>query len=319
MKMINLQADITTKFITVENFILMQKQIKQIIEKKEWSGRDIGILKINDYIVGGYLLSEQPELKPLYEQYYKFDNKKYQETFKKYSSLVRNRQGERKNLNDFLGYAMSIHNYINKIYSYVRLYSEVVKGRFVYLASQLKNEQSIEQLFFFYHKENKQEEFNQKFANKSVFQYIGNKENEKYKKEVAKVKDYYKEFNTAIYYLYGYNELLKAIKQLYKINIVEVLTLNMQELQEAFKSYNETLSRFKEYIKKQPYAEINVNESMKKQKLELIDEVLKPLNYDFTIPKSKYAELTTIMKKNIENNDYTDFNFNTYEQIICEK
>ena len=290
--------------IPIQEIDKLAKNLKKITSKKEWTGEETGIVLVSRAI--------ENYIKKNYEQYqdysfFNFDMETYTENYKKIGNQLLRENNEN---GSYLAGYIKINNFLYANYSYTVANEEIIKARYLYFFDKLKLAFGMEQV------SNMQKEETEK--DKSYYeQALKPLSITAIKDKTKKIKETIEDLEDALYWLKGYKTLLNIISKIYKLDLLflmyKEIDLFVEDTYKRLQIYNNEIEVFKKYI-------IDYSKD-KTNKINILENAYKKINFTYEIPKGKIKKAKEIMKSG---NDKTKVNFYCFNNeilldLLCDR
>lgn len=290
--------------IPIQEIDKLAKNLKKITSKKEWTGEETGIVLVSRAI--------ENYIKKNYEQYqdysfFNFDMETYTENYKKIGNQLLRENNEN---GSYLAGYIKINNFLYANYSYTVANEEIIKARYLYFFDKLKLAFGMEQV------SNMQKEETEK--DKSYYeQALKPLSITAIKDKTKKIKETIEDLEDALYWLKGYKTLLNIISKIYKLDLLflmyKEIDLFVEDTYKRLQIYNDEIEVFKKYI-------IDYSKD-KTNKINILENAYKKINFTYEIPKGKIKKAKEIMKSG---NDKTKVNFYCFNNeilldLLCDR
>ena len=290
--------------IPIQEIDKLAKDLKKITNKKEWTGEETGIVLVSRAI--------ENYIKKNYEQYqdysfFNFDMETYTENYKKIGNQLLRENNEN---GSYLAGYIKINYFLYANYSYTVANEEIIKARYLYFFDKLKLAFGMEQV------SNMQKEETEK--DKSYYeQALKPLSITAIKDKTKKIKETIEDLEDALYWLKGYKTLLNIISKIYKLDLLflmyKEIDLFVEDTYKRLQIYNNEIEVFKKYI-------IDYSKD-KTNKINILENAYKKINFTYEIPKGKIKKAKEIMKSG---NDKTAVNFYCFNNeilldLLCDR
>lgn len=292
--------------IPIQEVFELTKNLRKITSKTEWTGQETGIVLISraieNYVKNNYELYQEFD-------FFNFDMSKYTNNYKRIGNQLFKEYTEDgaylvgyKKINDFL--------YAN--FSYTTANKEIIKARYLYFYEKLKLAFGVEQTENFILKEENEKSKDFFYKNMQKLSIIT------FQDKVKKISESIEDFETALYWLKGYEVLLELIRKIYKLDLLflmyKEIDIFVESAYQRIKDYNNMLDTFKKYI-------IENSKENRAKKVEILEKAYKKIVFDYEIPKKKVKLATETMKQPEEKTKESFYCFTneTLLDYVCER
>ena len=231
----------------------------------------------------------------------------YTENYKKIGNQLLRENNEN---GSYLAGYIKINNFLYANYSYTVANEEIIKARYLYFFDKLKLAFGMEQV------SNMQKEETEK--DKSYYeQALKPLSITAIKDKTKKIKETIEDLEDALYWLKGYKTLLNIISKIYKLDLLflmyKEIDLFVEDTYKRLQIYNDEIEVFKKYI-------IDYSKD-KTNKINILENAYKKINFTYEIPKGKIKKAKEIMKSG---NDKTKVNFYCFNNeilldLLCDR
>lgn len=281
-------------------------ELKKITSKEEWTGQETGIILVSRaielYIKKNYDLYQELD-------FFNFDMEKYTTNYKKIGNQLLREHNEN---GSYLAGYIKINDFFYNNSTYTIANEETIKARYLYFYEKLKLALTIEQV------ENTVINTQNEKGKLSYEQNLKQLSLIACKDKAKKIKETIEDFESALFWLKGYRTLLELIRKIYKLNLLflmyKEIDIFIEETQQRADTYNKVIDNFKGYI-------TNYTKNDKQEKIAILENTFKKINYDYEIPNKKIKRAIEIMKTP---NEKTKENFYCFDSeilldLLCER